>query len=204
MDYIKHYNLLINKASDRLYNGYTETHHILPRCLGGSNLKKNLVKLTPEEHFVAHQLLVKIYPTSSGLLYALARLSGGKTKVRSNKIYGWIKRRLSIERSNAMKGHTIWVGKRHSEESKKKISIALTGRKRIPTTRISTAKGKPNPNKSHSHSHTDEVKRRISESKTGIPKKKIECPHCGKLSAPHLAYRYHFNSCKMINIPNSP
>lgn len=31
------------------------------------------------------------------------------------------------------------------------------------------------------------------------PKKKIECPHCGKLGAPHLMYRYHFDKCKTIS-----
>lgn len=196
MNYRRHYELLIIKASNRIYSGYTETHHILPRCLGGTDLQENLVRLTPEEHFVAHQLLVKIYPDSTGLLYSLARLSGGKSKVRNNKIYGWIKRRLSLARSNAMKGHTIWIGRKHTEESKKRISDALTGKSKPGV------KGKPNVNKSHPH--TDEAKKKIKNSKSGIPKSKIECPHCGKFSAPHLAYRYHFNLCKMINKLNNP
>jgi hypothetical protein len=33
----------------------------------GSDGKKNRVDLTPEEHFVAHQLLTKIHPTVYGL-----------------------------------------------------------------------------------------------------------------------------------------
>ena len=40
---------------------YCETHHILPKCLGGSNEEENLVNLTAREHFIAHMLLVKIY-----------------------------------------------------------------------------------------------------------------------------------------------
>lgn len=39
--------------------GY-EVHHILPRCMGGSDSKSNLVKLTFKEHYLAHKLLVKI------------------------------------------------------------------------------------------------------------------------------------------------
>ena len=40
---------------------YCETHHILPKCLGGSNDKENLINLTAREHFIAHKLLLKIY-----------------------------------------------------------------------------------------------------------------------------------------------
>lgn len=39
---------------------YTETHHILPRCLGGTDETSNLVLLTPLEHLVAHILLLRI------------------------------------------------------------------------------------------------------------------------------------------------
>lgn len=36
-----------------------ERHHILPKSLGGTNEKSNLVLLTPREHFLAHLLLVR-------------------------------------------------------------------------------------------------------------------------------------------------
>ncbi len=36
---------------------YKERHHIIPRCLGGSNNKDNLIDLYPEEHYDAHRLL---------------------------------------------------------------------------------------------------------------------------------------------------
>lgn len=38
-----------------------ETHHILPRSLGGNDNKDNLVLLTLREHFIAHWLLYRIY-----------------------------------------------------------------------------------------------------------------------------------------------
>lgn len=41
------------------FSGF-ETHHILPKSLGGSNSPDNLVVLTPREHFFAHLLLIKI------------------------------------------------------------------------------------------------------------------------------------------------
>lgn len=40
---------------------YCERHHIVPKCLGGSNSPENIVNLTSREHFIAHILLVKIY-----------------------------------------------------------------------------------------------------------------------------------------------
>ncbi|MCG7944843.1 MAG: HNH endonuclease [Candidatus Thiodiazotropha taylori] len=40
---------------------YTETHHIIPKSLGGSDHPNNLIKLTPKEHYIAHRLLAKIH-----------------------------------------------------------------------------------------------------------------------------------------------
>lgn len=62
MDYQRIYDEFI---ADRWYNpvlsGYTERHHIIPRCLGGSDAVGNLIDLTPEDHYFAHLLLAKIH-----------------------------------------------------------------------------------------------------------------------------------------------
>lgn len=75
MDYNKIYTHLINRALDecriKCDNIYYEKHHIIPRCLNGSNDKTNLVLLTAREHFIAHKLLCKIYPDNDKLQYAL-------------------------------------------------------------------------------------------------------------------------------------
>ena len=61
MDYQKIYESIIARGKERVLIGeYTESHHIIPRCMGGSDNSDNLVDLTPEEHYVAHQLLIKI------------------------------------------------------------------------------------------------------------------------------------------------
>jgi ssDNA-binding Zn-finger/Zn-ribbon topoisomerase 1 len=52
-----------------------EVHHILPRCLGGTDESENLIPLTLREHYVAHLMLVKAYPNSIGLKAALALMS---------------------------------------------------------------------------------------------------------------------------------
>lgn len=94
MDYAKHYTRLVERAKEREREGYSEQHHIVPRCLGGDNSPENLVKLSPEEHYVAHQLLVKMYPNEQSLVYAALMMTvANEFVVRSNKLYGWLKRR---------------------------------------------------------------------------------------------------------------
>lgn len=122
MDYRAHYNRLIERAKCRsiLPGIYFEEHHIIPKCLGGTNDSENLVKLFPEEHYVAHQLLVKIHPKEYKLLYALIIMTGEKEFVsRNNKAYAWIKKRLSESKK----------GKQYSEESKLKMSESAKKRK---------------------------------------------------------------------------
>ena len=90
MNYNKHYITLVERARLRVLDIPTERHHIIPKCMGGSDAITNLVELTPEEHYVAHQLLVKIYNGNEKLVYA-ANMMCVK---RNNKLYGWLRRRL--------------------------------------------------------------------------------------------------------------
>lgn len=72
MDYSRIYTSLIDHSKNRVLDNVTfEKHHILPKCLGGSNDANNICKLTLKEHFFAHLLLVKMYPTSYKLHTAL-------------------------------------------------------------------------------------------------------------------------------------
>jgi len=98
MDYERHYNLLIEKAQQRTTDLYTERHHIVPRCLGGIDDKNNLVALTPEEHYVAHQLLVKMYPENKSLVHAAIMMipKSDSHSHRSNKMYGWLRRKYQV------------------------------------------------------------------------------------------------------------
>lgn len=76
MDYQKHYRLLVLKALSRTgLTGYTEKHHILPRCMGGPDDPANLVELTGREHFVAHWLLHRKYPEHTGLRKAFCMMA---------------------------------------------------------------------------------------------------------------------------------
>ena len=97
MDYQRIYNTIIERGKKRNLLEYAEEHHIVPRCLGGTDDANNLVNLTAEEHYVCHQLLVKIHPDNIGLVRAAMFMSAGHIvgPKRNNKTYGWLKRRFS-------------------------------------------------------------------------------------------------------------
>src|SRR5574337_171773 len=119
MNYQNIYNKIILRGKSRILTGYTETHHILPKCLGGDNSTDNLVELTAEEHFVVHQLLVKMYPNNSDLVYGLHMMcTGNNEQIRNNKRFAWIRKRHSAART----------GVPLSEETKIKIGDANRGR----------------------------------------------------------------------------
>jgi hypothetical protein len=121
MNYEKIYHNLITKASERTIVEYTEKHHIIPRCLGGTDEASNLVNLTPEEHYLAHQLLTKIYPS---LVRAAVMMTMNR---HSNKIYGWLRKKFSKSQSINMSGPrnpqfgTKWI---HNTELERSMKIS--------------------------------------------------------------------------------
>jgi hypothetical protein len=131
MNYQKIYDDIVFRGADRkrVKKGtpdyvYYELHHIIPCCLGGANNKTNLVLLTAEEHWVAHLLLVKIYPRNNKLIFACQAMSmtGGNSKRTTNKMFGWIRRAYGEATSQRQKGRIV------TQEQRDKISKALTGR----------------------------------------------------------------------------
>lgn len=122
MNYKKIYDNLITRASSRILNGYSEKHHIVPRCLGGSDDPTNLVDLTPEEHYVAHQLLVKIYPDNPKIIRAAVMMIPSRP---SNKMYGWLRKKFAKVQSKRQSGKgnsqfgTKWIHNKSTMSSMK-------------------------------------------------------------------------------------
>ena len=131
MNYSAHYDRLIERARHRVFEGYRERHHVLPRCMGGGNERENLVNLTAEEHYVAHQLLVKTHPGNGGLALAAMRMAKQCT---GNKAYGWLRKLAGLA---ASKQH---AGKPKSPEHVAKVAAALRGKKQPPHTMEERAK----------------------------------------------------------------
>ena len=82
------YYYIIDRARSRLINGYTEKHHIIPKSLGGSNSKDNLVALTAREHFICHLLLTRMTQgqNKKKMILAVFYLTGKGKATRDNRI----------------------------------------------------------------------------------------------------------------------
>ena len=58
--YTNWYNKLIQNGRRDKPAYYAERHHVIPRCLGGSDETENLVYLSARQHYIAHLLLTKM------------------------------------------------------------------------------------------------------------------------------------------------
>lgn len=127
MDYTKIYNQLIKDAIDSPKDElYKESHHIIPKCLGGSDDKTNMVKLTARQHYLAHWLLYKIHKTSA-LVHAwhnMSRIGVGQESRRINShLFEYCKKHRGTVLSESSKGkNNNFYGKTHTDEVKLKLS----------------------------------------------------------------------------------
>lgn len=106
MNYERVYRALIlkrqlNKLSKK-GSVYCERHHIIPKCLGGSDLKNNLVNLTAREHFIAHMLLWKWlkHPKLFDAIFYMANVFVNNKKIKiSSRLYETLRKEISLKRS---------------------------------------------------------------------------------------------------------
>lgn len=130
MNYIKVYNNIIDRSRNRQLLGYVENHHIIPKCVGGTDENWNLTPLTAREHFVCHMLLCEIYPKNIKLKFALWNMCNMKSLsqnryIISSRTY----QRIRIDYSNNTKGiNNPCFGRKHTDEEKYKISVAMKGK----------------------------------------------------------------------------
>ena len=101
--------------------------------MGGSNKKENLVYLTAEEHYVAHQLLVKMYPDNKRLVYAANMMcTNSPTGQRNNKLYGWLRTKLKDGPNQFKKGHKPWNKNKKDNYSNETLSKMSKAKKGLP------------------------------------------------------------------------
>ena len=107
-------------------------HHIIPRCMGGSDDPSNLVELTYEAHIEAHRLLCEEYPDHFGLRFAYLNMinlseqahkeacsRGGKQSVKvGGPRLGGLKGGPNAGRKTGTKNLRAWT-KNNPEESAK-------------------------------------------------------------------------------------
>jgi hypothetical protein len=234
MNYQKTYDLIIQKAKSenrkketyykiKKYNleqPYYENHHIIPKCLNGTNNKENLVLLTAKEHYVCHKLLMYIHSNNRGIILSFIRMLYNKKSKNpiSSRDYEFAKKTLSKQ----------MTGRKLSEEHRKNIGIGVKGKmKGIPKSceakikmkesRLKFLKENINPllgrkrpefaekqkgknNPIHRMSNENKNKWKKSLSKSGKGKthnlKEILCPYCNlKGKGPNMS-RWHGDNCK--------
>ena len=123
-----YYNIIKNAQSRNKSLEYYESHHIIPKSLGGTNDKNNLVDLTAREHFICHFLLTKFTTGESRykMIYAcqgMKRSRNYQDRYINSRLYEVIKKEAAKIQSEK------FLGKKLSQEHKDKISQKLIGRK---------------------------------------------------------------------------
>ncbi len=94
--------------------GYTEVHHIQPRCLHGTDDSYNLIELSIREHFLAHWLLWKAYPDYLPICSAFLQMNNKNPNTSkgfqgriSSRVYDRLKTEAYNMISERMKGRVF-------------------------------------------------------------------------------------------------
>lgn len=183
--YEKWYKNITESAKTRIISGYTETHHILPKSLGGSDDAENLTSLTAREHFICHWLLTKIYSEGETHwkminAFRMMRAENPKQKRYTTKItarvYSNLKEKYSklqsqkyVGENNPMYGDKFY----RSEEGYRKHKEAISGNKNV--------------------SKRPETKKKIAESKIGKKRETFNEEWLNNLSKNHKSKQPGFN-----------
>jgi hypothetical protein len=123
--YVNRYNLFIESLKGQNVEGYSEVHHIVPRSMGGTNEKNNLIRLTARQHFIAHWMLWKAYGGKMtmafhAMVYRYNKKIKRHTKINSrthSKLVEQHSRFLSLLNTN----NKYALGTKWTEESKQKM-----------------------------------------------------------------------------------
>jgi len=118
--YTKWYFQLIDnaKTQNRSKNKkiYYESHHIIPKCMGGNDL----VLLTGKEHFICHLLLCRMTlgENKHKMINALIKMAFWKSETQQR----YTARSFSLVRKFiAEKNREKFKGKKHSQKTKEKM-----------------------------------------------------------------------------------
>ena len=103
------YETFIEKYRNQVISAevYSEIHHIIPRYLGGTNVKSNLLRLTYRQHILAHLLLYRKYKNIEDL--TAYRLMKSMPEERKSIICKMIGER------HKKSGHIYELGRKNAE-----------------------------------------------------------------------------------------
>lgn len=126
------------------YTGYTEKHHICPKASDMfpdySSFREhpwNYAILKARQHFIAHIILWKVYPTISSVLYATWAMKHKNNLKINSKLYEELSKNTRQQISIIHKDKTPWNKEKkgiYSEETLQKMSESKTGTSASPET----------------------------------------------------------------------
>jgi hypothetical protein len=155
--YTHWYYSIIDNAKTRETNisAYYETHHIVPRSIGGNDSADNLVNLTAREHYICHALLPRMLTGANKqkmlFAYNMMCICKSGNQNRDYKINSKIFEAYKTQR-------------KHTDETKIKLSQSHKGLKQTAETiekRVSKFRGKESKIKGKK-THSDESKLKIA------------------------------------------
>lgn len=152
-------NIIETRGRNGCGDEYHETHHIIPKCMSGTNEKDNLIDLFAQEHFIAHKLLAAENPNNDSIQYGWTMMAFVKSENQDRyeltpKEYEEAKIALSKLASKRFKGeNNPWYGKHPSEGTREKMKESSRERWSRPEEIEKARKSK-----------SEETRRKLSES----------------------------------------
>lgn len=121
---------------------YYESHHVIPKSIGGPDTISNKVLLTFKEHFLCHWLLTKMVSDPKHLIkmnnafFRMTHVSKNQNRTVTSRQIAVARRKFAQSRTGAgnpqfNKPGTM-RGRKHSTEARAKMSISQTGKIRGP------------------------------------------------------------------------
>ena len=161
-------NILETRGRFACGEEYHERHHIVPKCMGGTNEEENLIDLFAREHFEAHKLLALENPENEKLVHAWVCMTwfktGNQERVKvSAAEYEEAKKYYSKMRSENLIGeNNYFYGKHHSEETKEKLRQLHLGKKMLDETKDKIREA------NHNRVITQETREKLKKINLGI------------------------------------
>lgn len=169
---------------------YGENHHIVPRSMGGSNRKENIIRLTARMHYLAHLFLWRAFRNRSMCfsfhIFQCSMANRHQKRKFNSRLFSVMREEFSRYMSERQLGHKQTqeiINKRVEKnrgKTRPKEAVKITAEKNIGKRR------------------TDTSKENISAALKNSKSKKIECEHCSVLSDAVNYRRWHGDKCKLF------
>jgi len=192
-------NFILDRMEKQDFVGYGEKHHIVPRSLGGTDDKENIIRLAGSDHFFAHRLLAKIH---GGKMLQAINIMINQYNTLNRFSFGHFREEYAKYMREFHSGeNNSFYGKTHDKETRLKIGRNQKGTNNANYGKkhIFSEQAKINMSNAHKgNKHSEETKKKMSEWQRGKKKPKVKCPYCGLIGSNSNMKRYHFEKCKKI------